>query len=565
MICSSTRERFCLAVSFSLLTTASIPCRSQVSVTTYKYDSARIGENTQEMTLAPANVNVRTFHKIFTAPLDGYVYAQPLYVSGLKGIAGGIPGRAYNIVFAATEHDSVYAIDAESLNPTGTILWHHTYLGAGEAPVSTSANANDGADITCGDLVPEIGITSTPVIDVGTSTMYFVTKSTNTDGTFVQRLHAVSLLDGSEKLGGPIVIAGHAAGSSIQFSPLREFNRAALLLDAGKVIIGWASHCDIQPYYGWVMAYDASTLKQSAIFNTTPNGAIGEGGVWMAGGGIAADAQHRIFFATGNGDYDGPVGQDYADSIVRLDPQPDGQFKVGDWFTPWNQSELTNNDWDLGAGGLLLLPDLPDGSAHPHLLVHMGKNGTMYLIDRDNMGKYCDGCTQDSQIVQSIPKALKGMWGTPAYWNGFVYWVAGRPVAGPSKDVFTVWRFNFGGSGKISDAPSSQAAMIFQFSAAAPVISANGNTNGIVWLLDNRAYNLSPPGTQVLYAYDATDLTKLLYTSEQAPGGRDRPGGAVKFTTPIIANARVFAGGVRSLTAWGVVNSPIHPETTSTH
>jgi hypothetical protein len=319
------------------------------------------------------------------------------------------------------------------------------------------------------------------------------------------------------------------------------------------------------------MAYDSSTLKQLAVFTTTPNGS--EGGVWMSGGGIAADEQHRIFFATGNGDYDGPANQDYADTILRLDPQSNGEFTVGDWFTPWNQDLLNNGDprtgdpgdLDLGAGGLLLLPDLPDGSAHPHLLVQMGKNGTMYLIDRDNMGKYCDGCAEDTQIVQSIPGALNGMWGTPAYWNGFIYWVAGRPAVHGLSDAFRAWRFNVGGNGKISTAPSSQAAQSFRFSTAAPVVSANGNTNGIVWLLDNHAFNGSGPGPQVLYAYDATDLSKLLYTSEQASGGRDRPGGAVKFTCPIVANGRVFAGGVRSLTAWGLVTSSFQAPITKTH
>jgi hypothetical protein len=531
----------------------------QVNVTTYKYDQARTGQNVQETALSPASVSGGNFHKIFTTPLDGYVYAQPLYMSGLKDIAGGTPGKAYNVVFAATEHDSVYALDADSINPVGSILWHHTYLGSGEGPVSAPS------DVTCGDLVPEIGITSTPVIEVGTSTMYFVTKSKD-GNNFVQRLHAISLLDGSEKFGGPIIIAGQATGSAVRFDPRRQFNRAALLLDAGKVIIAWASHCDVKPYHGWIMAYDSSTLKQLAVFTTTPNGS--EGGVWMSGGGIAADAQHRIFFATGNGDYDGLTNQDFADTILRLDPQPNGEFKIGDWFTPWNQDFLNNGDpgdLDLGAGGLLLLPDLPIGSAHPHLLVQMGKNGTMYLIDRDDMGKYCDGCAQDTQIIQSITGALKGMWGTPAYWNGFIYWVAGRPAIVGSSDAFRAWRFNLGSSGRISSSPSSQAAMNFQFSTAAPVVSANGNTNGIVWLLDNHGFHGSPPGPQVLYAYDATDLTKLLYTSEQAPGGRDRPGGAVKFTAPIIANGRVFAGSVRSLTAWGLATSSFHAEITKTH
>ena len=237
-----------------------------------------------------------------------------------------------------------------------------------------------------------------------------------------------------------------------------------------------------------------------------------------------------------------------------------GYFKLGDWFTPWNQSDLNTNDTDLGSGGLLLLPDLQSGSAHPHLLVQMGKNGTMYLVDRDSMGKFCSGCSQDNQIVQSIPKALKGMWGTPAYWNGYIYWVAGRPAAGAWQDAFRSWKFNVGDSGLISTAPASQAKEIFRYSTAAPVVSANGTMNGIVWVLDNSQFSSALPGPQVLYAYDATDLTKRLYSSNETPGGRDQAGGAVKFASPIVVNGRVYAGGAKSVSAWGLVPpSPAMP------
>jgi len=531
----------------ALLVTFGVLSQSQVSVTTYKYDSARTGQNINEKILTPATVSGGTFQKIFTVPLDGYVYAQPLYVSGLKGIAGGAPDHAFNVVFAATEHDSLYAMDADSSSASGSILWHRTYLNAGEGPVDFQADLGG-----CADINKEIGISSTPVIDPGTSTMYLVTKSKGASGV-VQRLHAISLLDGSEKFGGPVAITGQTPDGSVQFDPLRQVNRSALLLDNGRVVIAWASHCDQSPSHGWIMAYDASTLRQSAVFNTTPKG--NEGGVWMSGDGIAADAQHRLFFATGNGDFDGTTN--FSDSIIRLDTQPNGQFQIGDSFTPFNQSDLNQNDTDLGAGGLLLLPDLPAGNAHPHLLVQMGKNGTMYLIDRDNMGKFCNGCNQDNQAVQSIARAAKGMWGTPAYWNGFVYWSSGRPA-----DSLKAWTFNAGGTGQISTAPSSKSAKIYGFSTAAPVVSADGTTNGIVWLLDNSAFNTDPDtaaGPQVLFAYDALDLSKLLYTSEQAPNGRDRPGGAIKFTTPIVANGKVFAGGVNSLTAWGLVSPQVTP------
>jgi hypothetical protein len=518
---------------------------AQISVLTYKYDSARTGQNTNETILTPATVSSAAFQKIFTAPVDGFVYAQPLYVAGLSGMLGGVDGQKYNVLFVATERDSIYALDADSTHPTGSILWNKSYLGPGESPVASMA------DLHCADLTPEVGITSTPVIDAATGTLYMVTKSKGTSG-IQQRLHAISLTDGSEKFGGPEEIEAKAPGTNPTFDPVLQLNRTALLLDHGNVVIAWAGHCDQKPYHGWVMAYDAATLRKRFVFNTSPNG--DDAGVWMSGDGVAADQQGRLYFATGNGDYDGAAKQDYGDSIIRLDPQPGGTFSVGDWYTPYNQAILGGPaDDDLGAGGLLLLPDLPNGTTHPHLLVQMGKNGEMHLLDRENMGKFCTSCTnRDTQIVQEIPGAAKGMWGTPAYWNGLIYWSSGRP-----SDSFKAWKFDVHGHGAIGTTPSSTTApQTFNFSAASPVVSANGTSNGIVWLLDNGGYSWGlsvPPGPQILWAFDGNNLTKVLYSSAKAAGHRDQPGPSVKFTSPIIANGRVFAGAVNSVSAWGLV------------
>jgi hypothetical protein len=543
---SETRAFFQKLLLTALVAATGYGSHAQVSVLTYKYDAARTGQNVQETILTPAAVAGGMFHKIFTAPLDGYVYAQPLYVATVNNVSGGIPGHAYNVIYVATEHDSIYALDADSNHPTGTTLWNKNYLPPGETPVASVA------DLNCTDLIPEVGITSTPVIDPATATLYMVTKSKG-NGAFHQRLHAISTTDGTEKFGGPAEISAQLPGINGTFDPLFQLNRAALLLDHGNIVIGWSSHCDTYNSHGWVMIYAASTLQQVSVFSTTPNGH--EAGVWMSGDGIAADANGRLYFASGNGTYDGAANNDYGDSVLRLDPQADGAFAMGDFFTPHDQDTMNADDQDLGAGGLLLLPSLAAGAPHPNLLVQMGKNGTMYLLDRDNMGKFCSACAPvDTQVVQEIPRAAKGMWGTPAYWNNFIYWSSGRP-----SDSFKAWQFNVNGKGAISTTPSSKTARTFSFSAASPVVSANGTTGGVVWLLDNGAYSYvptTPPGPQILWAFDATDLTKVLFSSAQAGGQRDQPGLSVKFTSPIIANGRVFAGAVNSVTAWGLVPAP---------
>jgi hypothetical protein len=521
--------------------------QAQVNVTTYHNDIARTGQNTQETILTPANVNSTQFGKLFTVTVDGAVYAQPLYLSAVN-IAGG----THNVVYAATEHDSLYAIDADS----GAIYWQISLIAPGGRTVNPQTDI--GSD--CTDIIPEIGITGTPVIDAMSGTLYVVAK-TYVNGTGAQYLHAIDVSTAAEKFGGPVVIQGSvpgtaydAVGNVVHFNPLFENQRPALLLENGHVVIGWASHCDTDPWHGWVMSYSASTLGQEAVFNTTANGA--ESGIWMSGGGIAADTAGDLYFATGNGSWNGT--SDFGDSIVKLGPPAAGSFPVLDYFTPYNQSTLDVDDTDVASGGLVLLPTLPSGR---QLLAQQGKQGTIYLLDRTNMGRYCINqtprCTNsDPQIVQEIVGASGGLWGSPAYWNGNLYWTG-------VNEQIRAYSLNAGNSGLISTTPTSHTAQAFGFSAPTPSISSNGNSNAILWALDGSSYGSNcvsgSPDCLGLYAYDATNLANLLYNSRQAANNRDSPGTAVKFETPIIANGKVYVGTQSGVSAYGELNVTLVP------
>jgi hypothetical protein len=519
--------------------------RAQVNVTTYHNDNARTAQNTQETILAPANVNSGQFGKLFSVSVDGWVYAQPLYLSNVN-----LGGGTHNVLYVATEHDSLYAIDADK----GNVYWQISLIPAGGSTVNSST------DLGCGDLVPEIGITGTPVIDTSTGTIYLVAKS-KVNGSLVQYLHAVDVVTSAEKFGAPVFIqatvpgtASDGNGTTVSFNPHFENQRSGLLLENGHVVIGWSSHCDINPWHGWIMSYSASTLAQEAAFNTSADGSAN--GVWMSGGGLAADSNGNIFFATGNGSWNGTT--DYGDSIVKLGPPSGGSFPVVDYFTPYNQSSLSGGDTDVASGGLVLLPTLTTGQ---QLLTQMGKEGKMYVIDRNKMGKYCVNLNppcngSDTNIVQEIPGATAGVWGTPAYWNGSVYWGGASDGGGP--DNLKAFSFNANNSGLISASPTSQSAKAFSFSAPSPSISANGNNNGIVWGLDDSAFGSTCSGSsncQVLYAYDATNLASMLYNSSQAASNRDVPGGAVKFATPTIANGKVYVGSQFKVSAYGTIST----------
>lgn len=517
----------CLAVS--------VAAGAQVSVTTSRNDNSRDGQNLSETILTPSNVSVNSFGKLFSHTLDGYMYAQPLYVPNVA-----IPRLGtHNVVYAATENDTVYAFDADSAQGTNANpLWQTSFIGNGVQTVSTS-------DVGCSDVVPEIGITSTPVIDTNTNTMYVVAK-TKLNGYFFQHLHALDIATGQERPGSPVLIYARVRGTGdgsingwVSFNSLREGQRAGLLLLNGQVYIGWASHCDISPYHGWVMAYDAKTLKQTAVWNSTPNGGLG--GVWQAGTGLAADPGNHVFLATGNGTYDGRTGgDDFSDTVIKLGPPIAHRLPLDDWFTPYNQLQLAQGDVDVGSGGVLLLPDQGKGAPHQHLLVQVGKSGDIYLIDRDYMGHI--RANNNNQIVQDLEGAIGGLWATPAWWNNNVYF-------GGTFDNLRQFTFD-PTSGLLSTGAQFLSPTFFNFPGPTPSISANGNLNAIVWVLQTEKYG---SGSSILHAYNATNISNELYNTTQN-ASRDDPGGAVKFTVPTIANGKVYVGALGRLTVYGLLN-----------
>jgi len=336
---------------------------------------------------------------------------------------------------------------------------------------------------------------------------------------------------------------------TVSFDPSLNNERPALLLENGHIIISWASHCDNGAYHGWVMSYGANTLAQEGILNTSPNGALS--GVWMSGNGPAADANGNIYFSTGNGSWDGATN--FGDSIVKLGPPSSGGFSVADYFTPTNQQSLSNADSDVGAGGVLLLPDLTGGS-NPHLIVEAGKEGKIYLVDKTSLGHMCQtNCGGgDSQIVQEMPSAVGGMWGSPAYWNGSLYF-------GGSSDRLKAFSISASSTPPIATSPTSHSSISYNFPGPTPSVSASGNTNGIVWALDNSFYCTEQSGgcgAAVLHAYSAASLGTELWNS--AEGSGNRAGNAVKFTVPTVANGKVYIGTRgNSSTTPGTVNGEI--------
>ena len=518
----------------TLVMAAAIAAHSQLAVPTQHNDNYRTGQNTSETILTPANVNQAHFGKVFSQAVDGYVYAQPLYVPNVT-----IPGLGtHNVIYVATEHDSVYAFDADSnTGANAAPLWHTSFIDPAHGITSVSYR-----DVGCGDLVPEIGITGTPAIDLSTNTMYVLAK-TNDHAVIVQRLHALDITTGLEKFGGPVRIRASVSGTgdggtTVVFNPLREGQRAGLVLQNGVVYIAWASHCDIGPYHGWVIAYDAQTLLRKTVWNSTPNGGLG--GFWEAGSGIASDATNYLYVPTGNGTFDANVpGKDYGDSIIKLGLTVKGKLRAFDYFTPYDQQYLNNTDLDLGSGGVLLLPDRP-GTKYPNLLVQAGKEGTVYVIDRTHMGHYSP--INNNQIVQNIPGAVGGMWAMPAFWNNHVYF-------GGAGDNLKMFNFD-PSSGLLTTSPASNTLTFFGYPGPTPSISANGNTNGVVWAIQSDQY--SNGGSSILHAYDATNLATELYNSAQNPS-RDNAGGAVKFSVPTVINGKVYVGAVNQLSVYGLL------------
>jgi hypothetical protein len=525
---------------------------TSVSVTTYHYDNTRQGANTNETWLTPANVNTNTFGKLLSYPLDGYVYAQPLLLTNVT-----IPGLgARNVVFVATEHDTLYALDADDNSGAKSgVLWTNN-LGLS----ANSASAPFGYRYSGGgytDIVPEVGMTGTPVIDSATGTIYvdaFTRDVVGNTTNYVHRIHALDVTTGAERSYSPVVVAGSVPGTGVgssggrqTFSAVQHGERPALCLANGLLVVAYASYADTDPYHGWVFVYNALNLALKGVFNTTPNASVtkfgsnaAEGGIWMGGAGICVDADNNLFFETGNGSFSANTnGGDYADSFLKLSTTntvATNILAVADYFTPFDQQTLANNDTDLGSCGPVLLPDSVGNSAHPHLIVGPGKSGKIYLVDRDNMGHFQNG--SDSQIVESF-QGINGSWSPPIYWNNLLFFQASSAAL----KAFSI------SNASINQTAAAIAPVSFGSLNGSPVVSANGNTSGIVWVINNNSGNSGSPGT--LYAFNASNISQMLWNSAQL-ASRDGMGPAVKMTTPMVAGGKVYVGGQYTLSVYGL-------------
>jgi len=502
-------------------------------VTTYHNDNPRTGQNLNETILTTSNVNTSTFGKLFVISADGKVDAQPLYLPSVI-----IPGKGmHNVLFVVTEHGSVYGFDAD----TGTQRWRVSTLSPGE--VSSD-------DRGCGQVTPEIGVTSTPVIDAraGThGTIYVVGMSKDPMGNYHQRLHALEVTTGAEEFGGPKEIEASYPGTgdnssngNVIFDPGQQLERPGLLLLNGVVYTTWGSHCDVRPYTGWIIGYDQNTLSQVAVLNVTPNG--NEGSFWMSGTAPAADANGNIFVLDANGTFDSklnaqgfPSQGDFGNAFLKI-ATANRQLTVSDYFEMFNQSAENSIDADLGSGGALVLPDLTDSSGQPrHLAVGAGKDTNIYVLDRDSMGKFNPGANNVYQQIQSI--FPNGVYSMPAFFNNTIYYGA----VGDSIRAFGI------SNARLASTPASQTANAFPYPGATPSISANGTGNAILWAVENA-------NPAVLHAYDAGNLATELFNSNQASGGRDQFGAGNKFITPTVINGKVYVGTTSGVGVFGLLD-----------
>lgn len=514
--------------SLLALALSALPCSAQV--TTSQYDNFRTGATLSEKILTPQNVNAKQFGKLGGFKVDGAVYAQPLFVSGVE-----LPGKGtHDVIYVATEHDSVYAFDA--YRPGDPPLWQVRFLDK-----SRSLTIPSEDDVQCPFIRPEVGITSTPVIDIKTGTLYVLARTKIRHATsadeFFQHLHALAITTGVEKFGGPKLIEasvpGQGSGSvkgQIGFDPLKQNPRAALTLANNTVYIAWASSCDVDPYHGWVMAYDAQTLAQKAVLNVNPNGR--EAGIWLSDTGPAVDAAGNLYVPTGNGTFDiNSGGTDYGDSVLKLDGT---SLSVRDYFTPHDQDRISEADSDVGSSGPTLLPDQP--GPHRHLLLQPTKDSSIYVIDRDHMGKY--HASQDA-LVEMI-KIPGGGFGAMAYWNGHAFFAA-------SDDVLHDYAIQ---NGQLN--PAATSSTKFRNPGATPSISANGNKNAILWAIATKTWNGPDTKPAVLYAFDATKLGDPIYTSEQNTQ-RDRAALATRFVIPVVVNGRVYFSARGEVEVYGLL------------
>ena len=516
------------------MATVAVDVTDLTGVTTYHNNLARNGTNTQEYALTSSSVTPSTFGKLFSCTVDGAIYAQPLWVPNLT-----IGSVQRNVVFVATQADSLYAFDADNNSSPCTPLWHANLIDSahgGTAGETSVPSSGDGALVGggSGDIAPEVGVTGTPVIDLATNTLYVVSKSVVTSGPmFYQRLHAIDLLTGDEKFSGPVTISGTYpgtgdGGTTTTFLARTQNQRPGLALVNGVVYITWASHEDTPPYYGWVIGYNASNLSQAGVFNVSPN--VGYGGIWMSGDAPAADSSNNLYLLTGNATFDvtnpSPPNNDYGDSFLKIG----SNMTVSGYFTPSDQATDDSEDLDFGSGGAVLINLPANGSNPTQLVIGGGKVGYLYLLDCDNMGGYGDSYAWERFSLGS------GIFSTGAYWNSTFYiaGIGGKLEAFPMDSTTAM----------LNPTASSVSSATFGFPGASPsVSSAPDNSNGIVWALNNSQYCTpqSPGcGPAVLYAFDAGNLANELWDSTQGSG--NAAGYAVKFTVPTVANGKVYVG-----------------------
>src|SRR5215469_10790130 len=455
------------AIPVMLVLTASFSVGAQKNVTTNLYNNQRTGVNSNETVLTLSNVNSTNFGKLFSQSVDGDIFAQPLYVANVT-----IKGAVHNVIYVATEHDSVYAFDADSnTGSNAQPLWHTSFISP---PAVTTVSSSS---ISCTDIQPEYGITGTPVIDTSTNIMYVVAETLE-NGTYVKKLHALDITTGAEKPGSPIAISASVTvpgQSAVTFNTQWEFQRAGLLLYHDVVYVAFAAYCDNPGWRGWILgySYNGSSFSQNFVFSTEPSSVNGrQGGIWMSGQGLPMDTGSNLFAATGNGQFDTnttpPVN--YGDSIIRIDLSQGPT--VQDYFTPWNEGSLDASDQDLGSGGIAILPD--QSGPNPHLLGQVGKGGSIRVVNRDNMSHFN---SSGDNIVQEFT-GVGGMYASPIYFNGKVYfWGSGDVVK-----AFTVT------NGMLSTTPTDKGAKDFGFPGATPTISANGTSNAILWALEEDAF-----------------------------------------------------------------------------
>jgi hypothetical protein len=522
-------------ITASNITNASQHASITVAVTdlpgvyTYHNDLARDGVNAQEYALTTTTVNTATFGKLFSCGADCAIYAQPLWVGNVN-----IAGSRHNVIVAATMRDSVYAFDADA-NPCVT-YWQKTLIPSGETYGSRGDFGN-------ADIFPDIGILGTPVIDRAAGTIYLVTKTKTTGGSYHQRLHALSLADGSERTNSPVELdssitaPGTCGGGSLNpFNAKMQNQRSGLALANGVVYVAWASHGDEDPYYGWVVGYSTSTPTPVAVYNTSPNAVSGSSycraGIWMAGGAPAFDSSNNMYVITGNGVFDGTT--DFGDSFLKLSTAS-GLTRL-DSFTAHDHLDLDSKDLDVGSGGAVVLVDLPGGAAVQHLMLGGGKAGTLYVLNRDNLGGYQQGSGGGDNVVQQF-SFNSAIFSTPAMWQNTLYIAAvGAPLQAFALNT---------SSSQLDTTPTSQSTATFGYPGATPSISSSGTQNGIAWAMDSSKSGTwnggsAPAGPAVLHAYDATNLAKELWNSDMVSG--DTAGNAVKFTVPTVANGKVYIG-----------------------